>query len=63
MIKLDTSDSGKAASVAGRAAILFAKTCGMLSLNIYRDRRGETIAYDDASFESVIEECFPETQE
>ena len=29
---------------------------GMYSKNIYRDRRGETIAYDDEHFQKLMEE-------
>lgn len=32
-----------------------AEIAGMQALNTYRDRRGETIAYDDAAFQAIPE--------
>ena len=59
-VKLDTSDPGKAADVAGRAAILFARVSGYIAENLRRADRGAALAYDADSFEAAIDECFPE---
>lgn len=62
-IKLDTRDPGKAADVAGRAAILFARVSGYIAENVIRERQGYALAYDANTFEAAIDECFPELRE
>lgn len=63
MITLDTSAPGKAANVAARAAILFARITGMAADNTQREHNGYAMAYDRDCFEAAIEECFPELAE
>ena len=60
MGKLDTSDPGKAADVAARAAILYATVSGFNAENTLRERRGEALAYDSFCYEAAIDDCFPE---
>lgn len=59
-MKLDTSDPGKAADVAARAAILFARVSGYIAENKIRESSGHAVAYDANWFEAAIDECFPE---
>ena len=59
-MNLDTRDPGKAADVAGRAAILFARVSGYIAENTIRMRCGCGVAYDSNAFEAAIDECFPE---
>ena len=59
-ISLDTSDPGKAADVAARAAILFARVSGYVAENQARMSQGHALAYLSDSFEAAIDDCFPE---
>jgi hypothetical protein len=57
---LDTSDPGKAANVAARAAILYATVCGFNAENDIRKTRGEAMAYDQDCYAAILDDCFPE---
>jgi len=59
-VKLDTNDPGKAANVAARAAILYARVSGYNAENSMHHEQGHAIAYASDAFETAIEECFPE---
>ena len=62
-IKLDTNGPDKAANVAARAAILFARVSGFIAENKIREQTGYAPAYDANCFEAAIDECFPELRE
>lgn len=56
--KLDTSDPGKAANVAGQAAVLYARTCGMVADNEMRKRRDECPAWNGDDFARIEAEFY-----
>jgi len=58
--RIDTSDPGKAAGVAARAAILFARVSGYIADNRLRETQGYAPACDSIYFEAAIADCFPE---
>jgi len=55
---VNPTDPGKAASVAWAAAVLYARTQGMVALNTERDRNGNALAYSDNAFEQEIDEAY-----
>lgn len=59
---IDTSDPGKAANVAARAAILFARVSGFVAENQTRQQCDSALAYDAVAFENAITELFPEAE-
>ena len=62
MRKIDTSNEEKAAHVLAAAAVLFAKTCGMVAENTARDRNGNSIAYGDEAFEHIVDGFYAEIE-
>ncbi len=50
------TDEQKAAFIISQAAVLSATVAGMVAENMQRQHRGESIAYDESSFEAVYEE-------
>lgn len=59
-LSIDTSDEGLAASANARAAILYARTCGMVADNKQREHLGMSMAWNSSDFDDVVNEMFPE---
>ena len=49
------TENQKAAYIIAQSVSAYAEIESMKALNIYRDRQGETIAYDEKAFLDVIE--------